>query len=707
MRRRVVWLIASSVVLVVTAATTSGVAGGSTSTLGQNGRDVTVDAEVGIDGVVPAGAAVPVRVTVTSNRARSAVLRLEWDSGGRDLDLDLGANTATEVDVSIGSSPWLEISVVTPSGGSLAQRTESIDVDPERTLVGIGPSLASQGAPASSPTIGAIQTAALVGLTDEVWTRTGVLAAMSGIVLSGADLDTLSDDNQRALREWIWMGGDLAVDIEPRDQLPVVDLPAAGEATAVGAGWVRFTGGRAGAGEWSAVLEPATIHTGVGGAQFDNGFGFVDWEFLGLIRVGFLPTWVIALSVFGTALLAGPLMWFLLRDRRRRRWMWVAAPGISVLVAAALLVTGQGVFTSASSRVVSDVRSSAWSSTGTVLSGIKDTTVLDLPVGAELIGSTPDASVVDSGGGRTVRIDLPRNSFGSVGVGPVTLDEGPRIDVTATATGDGTAEVSVTNASTGTLTGVSVTGNGRTRQFADVQPGATETLPFEVAEGLPVFGPVYPFQQNGPSMQDFIGSVAQTGLPDSRGLILISGTVSAPVSAAGLAGDGIVAISSAVPITSEVPDDAAVRIDALGGLSFEQIQMAIDEEQFGGPGGGGFGGAGGVPTTVVGQGENEELPIGAPEYVRFVFPGGRSAGPCGMHTIATGLSIWNGSDWVPMERVGEPYETVRITGLDGESSEMQGWQFPAAVPGERLHLRIDGRALATPSALLFDCGPRP
>ncbi len=700
----------------------TGIAGGAPSSPDQVGRDVTVDAEVGLGGVVPAAVAVPVRVAITSSRAREAVLELQWEGGSRRLDVELSADAPTEVDLAIGSSPWLEIDVRTPSGQSLADRTASIDPDPDHTVVGIGPTLASQGAPSSSPTIGEIQDAALVGLTDELWRRPGSMGAMSGIVLAGADLDALDQEQRDALREWVWSGGDLALDVEPRDRLPVLDLPSVGAATPVGAGWVRFTGGQAAAGAWSAIVEPSTIRTGAGAlAGVDMGMGmggFVDWDFLGLIRVGFLPTWVIALSVFGTALVAGPLVWFALRDRRRRRWMWVAAPGISMLVAVTLLVAGQGVFTSASSRVVADVRSSAWSSSGTVLSGLKDTTVLDLPPGAEVINSTPDASVSNTGDGRVARIDLPRNAFGSIGVSPVTLDDGPRLEVSAVASTDGTAQVSVTNVSTGTLTDVHVTGNGRTRNFSDVGPGATESLPFEVAQGLPLFGPMFPAAQDAMmTMSDVVGGTALTGVPDSRGLVMITGFVISPVRAVGLSGDGVVSISAMVPITSAAPDDAAVRIDTLGGLSFDQLQAASDQAEFGGPNGQGLDeDIGATPTTIEGPagsgtqpGEDgaEPLPTIPPDYVRVSFPGGRGAGPCGMHTSATELSIWNGSGWEALDKVGDPYPSERIEDINGDGGEMQSWQLPAIGAGERIHLRIGGRVLPTPPALLFDCGPRP
>jgi hypothetical protein len=78
-----------------------------------------------------------------------------------------------------------------------------------------------------------------------------------------------------------------------------------------------------------------------------------------------------------------------------------------------------------------------------------------------------------------------------------------------------------------------------------------------------------------------------------------------------------------------------------------------------------------------------------------------------MHTSAPELSAWDGSSWVPLERVGDAFADPRIVGLEGQESEMQDWMLPAVEPGGRLHLRIGGRTVVTPVALLFDCGGRP
>lgn len=669
----------------------------------QSGRDVTIDVQVGVNGVVPAGVSVPVRVVLTSTRARSVELAMSWVAGERSLEMELAADTATEVEISVRSSPSLELSVTTPGGDRLAGRDVIIDADPGRTLVGIGPSLGGQGAPETAPTIGGVQDASLVTLTDDLWSRPATLGAMSGIVLGAADLDGLTDGHALALREWVWAGGDLALDVEPRADLPVVDMASVGTATAVGAGWVRFTDGRAASGAWSEILEPSVITTsldGGAGGGFDGMGGFVDLDSFGLVQVGFLPIWVIVVAVFGTALLAGPVVWFLLRDRRRRQWMWVAAPAISIAVAVALLVVGQGVFTSADTRIVSEVRSSPWSSAGTVLSGLKESAVLELPPGADLVDSDPTAALVGTGAARSVRIALPRNSFGTVGLSTVTLDEGPRIEVTATANADRFTQVTVRNDSAGTLTDVKVSGNGRVHSFADVGPAASATGSFNMGSNVPVFGPVFPREQNQMGMiDDFIFDLGGQPLPESTGVVMITGEVRAPVSAAGLSGAGVVSISSVVPIGADDPGSGAMRIDALGGLSFEQLAMEQEQDEFD------RGDQGDGPAVVPGPGG--DLPVLPPDYVRFSFPGGRPAGACGMHTIATELSLWDGAQWVPLAKVGEPYETSRIVGLTGEDSQMQGWMLPAVEPGDRLHLRVGGRTVPTPAALLFDCEPRP
>lgn len=683
-------------------------------------RDIEMTIEAGLAGVVSAGVPLPVRVTITSRRARTVKLDISTQSGDESQTVELGADAPTVVDVVLGVTPWADISIRNSRGTNLANRSLSFPPDPSRTVVGIGPELFAKGVPAKSPTIGGIQQASLVALTDEVLARPGALRSMSGVVLGAADLDKLDDQTRDELRQWVWAGGDLALDVEPRVQLPVIDQPSTGAATPIGSGWVRFTSGAAQKGSWSAILEPAPVRSNTNGGMDQ---GFVRSMMLdngGLVAVGFIPTWVVALAVFGSALLAGPIAWFLLRTRKRRRLIWGIAPGLSLAVATLLLVAGQGVFTGAKIRTVADVDSNPWSGVGTVFTGLKKSTTLELQGGGHLIAAVPAASVSSSGSTQTVRLDLPRNSFGSVAVGGVDFDEGPAIEVSAVAQDDGKASVTVTNRSDAVLQNVSITGNGRVRQFTSVQPGKSETLPFEMSAEINVLNQVFA----NPAAAG-LGMALATNSPipgleptQSRGLIQISGLMASSVKAGGIRGDAVVSVRALVPVQPMESKDgtAALRIDEVGGITATQRQMFSDQAGMGPPDGmppDGLGNQFFTTTTIapgpIGEGGEGGggLPIQPTEYVRLTSQRGRPVQACGMSTSAPNLEVWNGMAWTHLEKVGDPYIDPRVVGFEADGHQMQDWMIPAVPAGGRLHMRLAGRMVATPPSMLFLCGGRP
>ncbi|MCB1257386.1 MAG: hypothetical protein KDB26_09790 [Microthrixaceae bacterium] len=718
--------------------------GASPSPKTQNSKDFTVDSQVGIAGVVPAGNRTPVRLRITSTRARTVQLTIGWGTGQRSLRVELGANAPTEVDLAVPPTEFLDVTISeSDSSESLANKTINVTVDPNKTIVAIGKSLFSQGAPKSASTIGGIQQATLVELNGDLLNRPGALQAISGVFLSAADVDSLDTGTRDALRDWVWAGGNLALDFEASDPIPVVDLPrdtetaplADGASIPVGSGWVRFTNGAAALGGWSSLLEPSTIRdqTGTIGAMWmGNGFpgdfavggGFdfggdimIDGPDLEagidplteqpLIKVSFLPTWLIALAIFGTALAAGPLSWFALRTRNRRRLMWFAAPGFSLLVTALLMVLGQGVFSNSRTSVAAGIESSPWGARGLIFSGLQNSKTFDLSSGADLIASQPEAIVSSSGGERSVNMKLPRNGFGSIGVGPTKFEEAPQIEVKATAKEDGLVSVSVTNHSSGDFTGVVVRGNSRSRRFDNVGPGKTATLDFKTASDLTIFNTMFPQATSTTSTEMLMGSHLGDPL-ESRGLIRITGTVTTKMKAEGLAGTGGAMVGITVPVNAgpaqaDTPrspaESAALRIDEVGGWTNSQLEMVrtngmfdppVDLDENGNP----------IPIE-----QEQSDPI--PEYVRFTFPHGRASAPCGVSVLAPQITYWNGVSWVVPQKDGATYQNDRLKDIGGNPAEMQDWVFPQIPVGGRLYVKVDGRTFFGPPAMLFDCGGRP
>lgn len=670
-----------------------------TAAVSAQGADDAVDVqvEVGDRGVVGGGAAMPVRVTMTSDRARNVEVGVEWDEGYRSYRTELPAGAATVLDLSLPA----------PSDGADALRVDVTDgsdrvgdgqvqvaVTGETALVGIGSSLASAGAPESSSTVGAVQEARLVELTAESWVRPGWLESMSTVVLGAQDVDRLEDEQRSQLRTWVWRGGELIVDTAPAEVLPVVDLPSApGPRTAVGSGWVRFGDGRAALGEWSSLLEPAVLRTTMTPSA---GLWMGDELGGGLVEIEFLSVWVIVLAVFGSALVAGPGLWFVLRTRRRRRLMWIAAPGVSLLVAAGLLVLGQGVFTRSEMNAASSLVADPWHGSGSVSMGVREPEVLELPAGAELTSSTPVAVVTDTGTRSVARIDVGRNSFGALSVSPVDLEHGPDIAVTATVGDAGTVDVTVRNDSDDSLTGVVVQGAGRAQVIDDVPARGSVTVPFEVLENIVPFAAMFdaslvPPEPGGMGGGEFVGGPMFAGplvglgtsLPLSRGLVVVTGTMQSEITALGRTLPGRSEVTAIAPIVSAGPSTASLRIDAVGPLPpGQEVNELFPEEQ--------------APML-------SEEPAGTErfrQYVRFTAAAGRAASPCALHTVAEDLQFWDGASWVPAAKVGAPHGSPRIA-----NHEVQDWAFPDIPAGGTLLASVSmGLAVQTP--LLFDCvGP--
>lgn len=685
---------------------------GAPSSLGaaesQAGAAVELDVVAGLGGVVGSAPVVPVRVEITSPRAREADVEVEWEAGARTYRVELPAGGRTQLDVAVPTpvpGQAFSVDVVVRDGEELARATERVEPEPDVTVVGVGSSLVRAGAPERTPTVAGIQQARLVELDEDTMSRPGALASMSGIVLAAADVDELDDAGRAALRTWVWQGGDLAVDVAASEQLPVVDLPSTGERTMAGAGWVRLTGGLAAAGSWDRVVEPSVDRVLLQSDQM-GGFSSVDdWEFLGLIRISFLPVWIVAVSVFGTALLAGPLLFVLLRTRARRRVMWLAAPALSIGVAALLLVLGQGVFARAEAQAKGAVWSTPWSTSGDVVSGLKGRTALSLDDGVEVTGSSPDAIVEDTGDGAIAVVDLPRNGFGAIGLSPVVVDPGAMIEVTAVPGEGTTADVTVTNRSSGTFTGVSVSGAGRSRPFDDVGPGESRTLPFEMSEDVPPFGPMFPetFDDvvQGPVVDEFggpemffdpsfdVGFVGwtQVAAPASRGLVMIRGVLEADIDAFGERSTADLSVRAIAPVTATEPSSAALRIETVGAPPSDATIAPAD-------------GAATTTTAITGQGAEPQLQP-ATGYVRMSAPAGRSASPCAVHTMVQRLERWDGTGWVPLEKVGVPVLDPRLV----EPNEVQEWAMPELAAGQQLLLRV-AVAFPSPLPLMFDCaGP--
>jgi hypothetical protein len=680
---------------------------------------VDIGLQVGPAGEAGSGPVTPIRVRLSSPRAARLDVAVTSGSVTTTHRVDLSGDGPVHLDV-VGRLPTgdVEVQATTVPGGKVVGHTRAVVQPSANVAVGVGESISPSLEPTRVNTVAQLAEATLIPLSDDAWRRPAYVESLDQIVLGPADLDRLEPAQVTRLRHWVHNGGDLAIDMGRTDPLPVIDIEAApGQRTPIGAGWVRFTDGAAAAHRWGDVVEPAVAF---GSQWFDP--GRVNqmvgaWmppaaEMLAsmpLVDVRFISsTWVIA-AVAGTALLAGPGLWLLLRGNRRRRWMWGAAPGVSIVVAVALIGAGQGVFRDARPLAQAVVRSSPWGSVGDVAVGFGgDPGELRLDGGALLLGSSDERLVLVSDGvGRTARLRGSRNGFGFVGVTNTQVEGDLRVDVTAVANADGTAEVSVTNRTRSDLLNVTVEGVGRQRPFADVvRAGSTVSRGFAVNPEVPALSHAFDSSICATvGCWGGAGAIGDTAIqrPAARGVVSVTGTLTTRSGVGPLRGDGFASVVAVAPI--ELPPDAdaatiaaAVRVESLrppsipqAGIPIQTVEppVTMPPVEPGMPS---------APTTVV---VGEGGPAGAvPAALRITSPADRPGGTCAIHTIADDVEIWDGSAWKPLVAIGAPRLSPRLT----EPNEVQDYAMPAMAAGVPLYLRYVSHVTGTEPAMLVDCG---
>lgn len=705
---------------------------------GAQADEVEVTVEPGLAGVVPMSARLPVRVTVQSESSRTVELELTTSSGSQLYDVEMNAGAPTQTDaVVLRSFGGIKATVRAPDGDRLGSAEARPDPTNDSTnVVGVGASIATEKQPWVVPSIAGIDEATLIPIDSGLLDRPGALDAIGGLVLAPADVERLSDDQQRRISEWVARGGNLALDQARADPLPILGTVAeAGDRTAVGQGWVRFTEGAAAAGEWSNVVEPHSAPDGPpDGDQFidDMGVGGTDGPYdeilgsIGFLQISYLPSSVIGLSVLLTALLVGPILWWALRSRLRRRLMWIAAPTLSLVVAGALLTVGRGALADASTSAQGAGVSTEWGTSGEFGLGTTPAdSVLKLGDQGQVWASKPQAVMSGSGGELRAKQPLGTNDFGYAGIGRVTVDDGPAVSVRAVARPDGQVSVSVTNHAESTFTGVMVSGFSREQAFDAVAAGATATMRFEANQGLNPLGGVFPIGAVQDDCFEAIcsgnggnGAFGRVGLLPlaQRGRIQVSGILNGPLNVGGNTHPTSFYVAAHAPV---VPPATGPTTDAGASLRVETVGTRLTDGNDVGTvevGGGESGGEGldvpvetgpdghpvNIPpaTQISGPGGPPDEPLPQADsqqtYVRVSSPINLRATVCAVHTAIDDAQVWTGTGWEPLATNGGRFTDGRFV----EPNEAQRYTLPPMKAGDASFLRFNTMLAVNPAAAI-------
>ena len=306
------------------------------------------------DGTYVPGRPVAVRVQVTADRLLQGLLEVSVAEGTPvAIPIEVPGGSAKEFLVVVPGSQSFNFDGAAPVRARIRDGSDDIasgegilrsSVGQE--LVGLLPAaLGGRGVPGAAPLAVDAGTARFTALGPaELAQAPASLGPVSTIAAAADELVRLPAATRDALLAWVEQGGHLLIDAgagQTVEGLPAGWQPGQDGRSPAGRGEVRLTGGAIAAGSWPGLVEPTGwAVSGDPSARFGNGFvgrALADEAGLQVPRLG----WLVAFLVV-YVLVAGPLLFLVLRRRGRPEMAWVAVPLVAVLFTAGSYVGGRG-----------------------------------------------------------------------------------------------------------------------------------------------------------------------------------------------------------------------------------------------------------------------------------------------------------------------------------------------------------------------------
>jgi hypothetical protein len=304
------------------------------------------------DGHYQPGAPTPLLVTIKADRAVNGTLSASFDgtfAGSQRVDVPGGS--AKEVVFIVTTPPWSSSGQISftgdRSGDNASARINLIGPGADE-LIAVLPALTTgRDLPASAKLAIDLGLARLYPLDPELLAAgPEVLSPFSQLLVTPDDLEGLPPNQLDAVRSWIGTtGGTLVLDASPASSVPfdAEPVPGASDGSATfGVGQIRFTDGRAGTGSYDGLLQP-TIPHGTDEFPFVNQFGAAPTTVLlaadAGVRIPAISALVGLLAVY--TLVAGPILWLVLRQTRRETWVWALLPGLALITTLAVYGVGR------------------------------------------------------------------------------------------------------------------------------------------------------------------------------------------------------------------------------------------------------------------------------------------------------------------------------------------------------------------------------
>ncbi len=364
------------------------------------GAATSLEVTTPADGRYQPGSTTPLIVTISADGAVEGTLRVSFDGqASASQQVEVPGGSEKEVVMMVATLPWTtSASVSFDAEGKENDKTVRANITAPNgdEIVGVLPELAARDLPATADLTVDIGQARLYPVAANLLDYgPDVLSPFSQILATPGDLEALTEDQRQTLEGWLGSGGGLLT-IDAAAGTPVV-LPIAESSNGsygLGLGSVRFSQGVAAGGGFDGLFEP-TAPRGSDDFPWGGFFGGLPTS-INLARdagVRIPAIGALAVGLIGYTLVAGPLLWFLLRRRGQEPGMWLAIPALAVVTAAGVWVVGL------------QLREGANSAHTTV--------VADLPTARQVLSHV----LVSSANGGLAGVDLPD------GWRPVATDE--------------------------------------------------------------------------------------------------------------------------------------------------------------------------------------------------------------------------------------------------------------------------------------------
>ena len=316
--------------------------------------DTTLEVTTPADGhYLGGGMPIPLLVTIKADGAVKGSLVATFDgtfAGAQQVEVPGGSSK--QVLFVVTPPPWSTSGQISFDGGE-DSASARLNLQPAGSdeMVGVLPSLTAGGRdlPATAQLAIDLGVARLYPFDPALLDTGGpeALGAFSQVLATPDDLDALPEGQLAALRAWVGTtGGTLVVDGPPDTPIPLEaePLPGATDGTSTfGVGQIRFSDGRASASNYDGVFAPTVPRDTTEFPFGANAFGIAPTTILlaadAGVRIPAIGTLVGLLVVYG--LVAGPVLWLVLRRTRRETVLWLALPALAVVATVAVYGLGR------------------------------------------------------------------------------------------------------------------------------------------------------------------------------------------------------------------------------------------------------------------------------------------------------------------------------------------------------------------------------